>query len=1220
MSSSTPPVNGTPSVTTLTISGVPSVTAATAKTLYNEGESLTLTAGVSASVVGTIQYRWSGPNSFTSALQNPIQATATPAMSGSYSVVTTNVAGCTAMAQVSLTVSPTSFSCTCQDCDQPEVRDTDNPTGAAQATAGQNYVQESVQLNEAGTQAVHTLTYLDGLGRPIQQVSVGTGGKTTAVPQADVIQLREYDGFGREATQYLPYAKASNGGAYRSDGASAVSGYHNGTLSRSNSPTTTFNFEASPLNRVISLQLPGRTSAQTLVYRTNTASELKLLTFNFADKTITVSTYAAGQLYVTETTDENGQKTTEYKDKEGRVVGKDVAGRKTLYGYDDFGQLRCVVPPKASGSLSGSFNPVTTTNDLLFGYDYDERGLLIQKKIPGAGVSSLTYDSRDRLWKATDAKNQTVVTTYDNLDRVVSTSLAGGQVLTKTFYDTYGYGEQGFDVSHAFGQARLTGQLQGMVTGNWSSLLGEGTATAGLTATLVSSTYYDELGRVIQTVSDNHKGGKDRSSSRLDFIGRSLEQKLSTTGNSSLEVVVETRTAYDAGSRVKSVCQRVSDNVQAPIGNGILAYLEPVARHQYNGIGELTTKTLGCEIQTLNYDYKMQGWLARINDPANLNAGFKPADKHFFGMQLAYDGVGNIITWDYRNAQTSYGPPYDLNQRPAYGYSFTYDALNRLKSGGLTQQGQAVFSLSNLAYDDNGNLDALTRTLQGAVVDDLRYSYSATSNKLSSVSDVGTNPAGGNAFVKDGTATYTYDANGNLSSDSGKELSAISYNHLNLPKTVTQQSGQAIHYVYSASGQKLRAIFPGVGGGQPKTYDYVAGLVYAGNQLEFIPTAEGRVLPPGLASTTVVLGTSNTVVATNQFYRYEYHLKDHLGNLRVACRCGEKAVAQTPSDSYIPLVVQEQHYDPFGLDLSSLSTKPGLNANRFKYNGKEEQPGIGWIDYGARMYDPQVPRWLSVDPLSELDFHQSGYMYVSGNPINRIDLFGLTDTTYVVKPGTKSNILDAVTVRAKHNNPLNNSIAENWEIAHIRNRRQYGENSPYQKHFRAGGNEAAVIIGAPIAAIGMVEAGVAWSSLSRLEQLDKLAAVKRFYSLPAITSRLSVNLIGQALGNHLSKGQNKIELISIGADFLLPSYVGLGISSVYEYSGNSEGFEFNRQKNGDIAAKLASGIVFGAAGDKISDWVSPNGGVTLMGTIFDATLETWHQTFDAIMESGKKKP
>jgi len=108
-------------------------------------------------------------------------------------------------------------------------------------------------------------------------------------------------------------------------------------------------------------------------------------------------------------------------------------------------------------------------------------------------------------------------------------------------------------------------------------------------------------------------------------------------------------------------------------------------------------------------------------------------------------------------------------------------------------------------------------------------------------------------------------------------------------------------------------------------------------------------------------------------------------NLRVACRCGEKASESSPSDAQTPLVVQENHYDPFGLDLTGLNKVPDLTANRFKYNGKEEQQGLGWIDYGARMYDPSVGRWNGVDVLAESSRRWSPYNVVYSNPLRFID-------------------------------------------------------------------------------------------------------------------------------------------------------------------------------------------------------------------------------------------
>ncbi|PNA98680.1 type IV secretion protein Rhs, partial [Pseudomonas sp. FW306-2-11BA] len=52
-------------------------------------------------------------------------------------------------------------------------------------------------------------------------------------------------------------------------------------------------------------------------------------------------------------------------------------------------------------------------------------------------------------------------------------------------------------------------------------------------------------------------------------------------------------------------------------------------------------------------------------------------------------------------------------------------------------------------------------------------------------------------------ATYSYDANGNLTSDGNKNISSIAYNFLNLPQTITSGKG-TISYTYDAAGNKLQ--------------------------------------------------------------------------------------------------------------------------------------------------------------------------------------------------------------------------------------------------------------------------------------------------------------------------------------------------------------------------------------------------------------------------------
>lgn len=70
----------------------------------------------------------------------------------------------------------------------------------------------------------------------------------------------------------------------------------------------------------------------------------------------------------------------------------------------------------------------------------------------------------------------------------------------------------------------------------------------------------------------------------------------------------------------------------------------------------------------------------------------------------------------------------------------------------------------------------------------------------------------------------------------------------------------------------------------------------------------------------------------------------------------------------------------------------------FKFNGKEEQTelSLGWLDYGARMYMPEIGRWGVVDPHSENYFNSSPFQYALDNPSNVIDPNG-RDVEFIIK-------------------------------------------------------------------------------------------------------------------------------------------------------------------------------------------------------------------------------
>jgi len=57
-------------------------------------------------------------------------------------------------------------------------------------------------------------------------------------------------------------------------------------------------------------------------------------------------------------------------------------------------------------------------------------------------------------------------------------------------------------------------------------------------------------------------------------------------------------------------------------------------------------------------------------------------------------------------------------------------------------------------------------------------------------------------------------------------------------------------------------------------------------------------------------------------------------------------------------------------------------------NAKELDQETGWYYYGARYYDPQVSRWLSVDPLVEKYPAFSPYNFTMNNPVRLVDADG----------------------------------------------------------------------------------------------------------------------------------------------------------------------------------------------------------------------------------------
>ena len=301
---------------------------------------------------------------------------------------------------------------------------------------------------------------------------------------------------------------------------------------------------------------------------------------------------------------------------------------------------------------------------------------------------------------------------------------------------------------------------------------------------------------------------------------------------------------------------------------------ERIAHNEYNELGELITKDLHEGEQFLDYSYNIRGWLTAINDPASTD------DTHLFGMKLHYNDNpldsrknfnGNISAMEWSN--------YDANGSgySERAYSYAYDGLNRLTDARHYQDkssGSNAFDVQVPGYDLNGNIKRLIRKGEnGSNVDNLTYTYNG--NQLLKVTDSNGSEGFDNGSSGYGT-DYTYDANGNMTADANKGITSIEYNHLNLPtKVVMSPSGggsgedDRIEYLYDAAGIKLQQkVYEG--GSLKKTTDYVGEFIYetiedGDRELALIQHDEGRLIYDDWGHD----------------WDYQYHLKDHLGNVRM---------------------------------------------------------------------------------------------------------------------------------------------------------------------------------------------------------------------------------------------------------------------------------------------------------------------------------------------------
>ena len=887
-----------------------------------------------------------------------------------------------------------------------------------------------------------TVTWLDDFGREesVHQVGFTPSHKT-------LVSLTEYDGHGRVSKRWLPALATPQRvilpGLHTVTYLDAhvrpediMPGSSEANLG-DGAPYSEVIYDGSPLDRPLMEYGSGEAWRQAgrgilSEHMGNSAGDERLVCHRIEvqasknDTSFVISSeglYPDGSLKVVSVTDEDGKETLTFTDRHGREIlsrqvmkeGGECQYLDTYSVYDGLDHLLAVIPPALSDRLSiGQSLDPEETERYAYLYLYDSKERVCARKLPGIGWIRMEYDDADRLVFTQDGeqrrRGESTFMLYDIHGRECVTGVCGHDIPTGNMISGFalaeyvgaggaldGYACSGVTLvspqvmsafyydSHAFVDDFATGlpDSLAMYGTHIPSLIGRRTGSClhevseGISGKKVwGLVRYDGMGRVSHTEMSYPDGGWAAEDVEHDFLGSPVRRHL--VHRKGTETVREDLTyTYDDSERLLEVHHSLNG------GTPIL-----LARNTYDELGRLSGTERGSnDALSSTYSYNVRSWLTGIDGSLfketlhynELRSDRLGTDRRRFG--------GDVSSMEWRSGAGTGTRSYD----------FAYDGLGRLVSADYGEYGDHVVGYgTSYSYDNMGNLLSLSRegdmtsSLKG-IVDNLSMTYDG--NMLASVSDSAPAPSvTGSADFRDGASMaveYTYDRNGNMTSDLNRKVSLISYNRQNRPARMRHAGGTET-FTYLPDGTKRGRTVLGKDRSLSRT-EYRGNLVCADDSLKYI------------------LFDGGLIAMDRAEPEYLFFLRDHLGSTRVVARSNGKAV-------------QVNHYYPYGMayasgrmsgnaeahpvtgeggnvidgDLEIGGETGGMELARpgasqpYRFLGNElyTSNSLGLYDFSARMYDPALGRFLSVDPMAEGYRHLSPYAYCAGNPVVYADKDG----------------------------------------------------------------------------------------------------------------------------------------------------------------------------------------------------------------------------------------
>ncbi|GAA0875019.1 hypothetical protein GCM10009118_14270 [Wandonia haliotis] len=262
-------------------------------------------------------------------------------------------------------------------------------------------------------------------------------------------------------------------------------------------------------------------------------------------------------------------------------------------------------------------------------------------------------------------------------------------------------------------------------------------------------------------------------------------------------------------------------------------------------------------------------------------------------------------------------------------------------------------------YTENGNIGQLNRNNETGGKTEQTYTYGMSTNYLNQVDWLAPQQA-------PVSYNYQYDPVGNLTTDLKNGVSEIAYTHYrDLPVSITNNSGTK-NYRYSANG--VRTVK------ENSSYDieyYLDDVI-----LDNFGNVKSYKTPEGYVTPFFFDGEVNM--------EHYYHVTDWLGTIRGVI------------DQNGTLLNATDHY-PYGMRMPGRSFISDAEGNRYQFTGHEHDGETGYDYHGARYYNSELGKYMSIDPLAAKFPAWSPYNYVLGNPVMYIDPDGRAPQDWVLK-------------------------------------------------------------------------------------------------------------------------------------------------------------------------------------------------------------------------------